>query len=107
MCDKTINAALTEFSNTSIEQEFKHLSKASKILRKYIFSVTNNLNGTFPPNCQQESTHQVVQAFFRMLVDGPGIVKQMNPEAPEMVASAGSAASLSLSQRVTYNAVKR
>ena len=44
---------------------------------------------------------------MQMFIDGPAITKHMDPQSPAIVASAGSCASLSLSQLVTYNTVKK
>ena len=79
---ETISAALANLPSNDLDQEFVYLSKATKILRKYMFMMENNFNGTFPPDCQKDSTQPVVRAFFQMVIDGPAIVKHINPQSP-------------------------
>lgn len=96
----------SQLEECDYNEDFYILSKASKILRRQIFLQKNEFNGTFPPNCQVASVPPMLLAFMQMLVDGPSIIKQIDPEKPAKVSSVGSTAALSLSQLALFNTVK-
>ena len=95
-------------AENNVNDEFTILSKAAKILRDKMFShSSSNFNGTFPVNCQTESLPPILSSFMQMLLDGPGITQNLDPEAPAVVSSGGSAAALTLSQLTMFNTVKK
>ena len=98
-CD--ISKALAEISTSddSSEEVFL-LSKAAKVLRRHIFKTECNFNGEFSQDCQTQSVPIILTTFMQMLLDGPGILKTQSPQRP-------STAVKSLSQLITFNAVKQ
>ena len=99
--DSDITITLDMLAEQSCCDEMQVLQKAAKIIRKHIFSVKNNFDGQFTPDNAKQSVHPMLLAFMQMTLDGPAITQGTKP--PRFV----SPAVLSISQLVTYNAVKK
>lgn len=97
--DEDINKAALEMSSRDCSSEVYILSQAAKILRKHNFEKKNEFMGTFSHYCQDKAVPPILHTFMHMLLDGPGIVKNVKPEK-------ASVAVQSLSQLITFSSVK-
>ena len=99
--DSNITTALEMLTEQTCADEMRDLYKAAKILRKHILSTKNSFGGHFTHQSAVQSVPPILMAFMQMTLDGPAIIQGKEP--PKGVSSA----TLSLSQLVTYNTVKR
>ena len=99
--DSNITTALEMLTEQTCADEMRDLYKAAKILQKHILSTKNSFGGHFTHQSAVQSVPPILMAFMQMTLDGPTIIQGKEP--PKGVSSA----TLSLSQLVTYNTVKR
>ena len=74
------------------------LVRAANIVRRDIFAHEYEFKGSFPPDCQLQSTPASLLALVRMILNGPNIESQ--------AASKEKQPSLSLAQLLKFNCVK-
>ncbi len=95
--DHVIGSALRQVCD--YDSEAMHLAKAAEIVRKDIFGSNYSFNGSFSRDCQQQSVPKSLQALVSIILEGPNIKHQS--------AVSGSAATLTASQLLVFNCVKR
>ena len=100
--DDDLTEAIQEFK-INTEEKMMILAKAAKILRQDILDFKQNFSGAFTSSSGIESLSQQLLSFVQLLLDGPGILKDMDPRENVRPWSA----TLSISQLIIYNAVKR
>jgi len=90
-----VGAALMHVKNQS-DADAVHLMHSAQIIRNEIFSITCAFNGTFSSTSQRDAVSPSLLTLVSMLLEGTGTLD-----------SNDSQAALSISQLITFNAVKR
>ena len=54
-----------------LDSDVMNLARAAHIVRREILNVKNTFNGSFPPECQQDSTPASLLTLLGMIVKGP------------------------------------
>ena len=101
--DADVSKALFDMAENNCSSETLLLSKAARILRNHMFTISNNFNGTFTPTCQEKSVPPMLSTFMQMLLEGPGIPLSGQPQEKTKV----PAAPRSLAQLALFNSVKQ
>ena len=97
--DEDVGAALRKACEHDADSDAVHLARAAKIVRRDIFQMKMEFNGSFPTECQEQSVPTSLLALVTMILNGPNIKTQSSP-------SAVSQPALSISQLLLYNSSK-
>ena len=85
------------------DSEALHLARAARIIRRDIFNHDNKLfDGSFPSNCQARSVPASLKALISMILDGP-----CSSKTDSFDEVSATTASLSISQIISFNCVKK
>ena len=55
------------------DRKFLHIQSAAKLIREDIFSKTSKFEGTFSPECQEQSVPRSLLTLVNMILRGPNI----------------------------------
>lgn len=97
--DEDIALLLAEAFKKDTDSDAMCLAKAAKIIRRELFEIADLPEGTFPPDCQENSVPQTLLALILMILEGPNILDKASYSANQ--------AALSTSQLLKFNSVKR
>ena len=78
--DEAIGTALKQACNDDCDALI--LAKASNIIRRDVFELTQSFNGRFPVDCQEKAVPQSLAALVNMLLIGPNIKDQCAEDKP-------------------------
>ena len=76
ICDKDIGSALRKACEHDADSDAFHLARAAKIVRKDMFKLKNQFNGSFEMKCQENSVLTSLLSLVGMLLCGPNIEVQ-------------------------------
>lgn len=99
--DKDVGEAIISACKRDFDSDALCLLRAAEIVRREIFEMDQNFNGTFADDCQEKSVPASLLALMRMVIDGPSLKPRESQDRPT------STASLTLAQLVAFNAVKK
>ena len=74
--NKDIGSALSKACEYDADDDAAHLPRASKIVRREMFKIKNQFNGSFDAKCQEESVLPSLLALVAMVLKGPNIEVQ-------------------------------
>ena len=98
MFDDDIGEALKIACENDEDSEGNILAKATQIVRKDLFQIRQQFNGSFSADCQNDAVSDTLGTLVRMILDGASIEKQE---------SVGRRAAVdSISQLMIYNGVQ-
>ena len=96
--DDDIGEALKIECDNDEDSEANILAKAAQIVRKELYQIQQQFNGSFSADCQKDAVSDTLRTLVRMILDGASIEKQE---------SVGRCAAVdSISQLMIYNSVK-
>lgn len=99
--DDDIGSALRKACDHDSDHDAMHLARAAKVVRREMFNRNFSFNGSFREESQQSVVPQSLLALVNMILEGPNIKHQT-----QLVTTASTTASLSISQLLMFNSVK-
>ena len=96
--DEAIGTALKQACNDDCDALI--LAKASNIIRRDVFELTQSFNGRFPVDCQEKAVPQSLAALVNMLLIGPNIKDQCAEDKPL------SHGAKTISQLIVFNSIR-
>ena len=100
VCNDDVGAALCKACEYDTDNEAIYLARAANIVRKNMFQLKQNFNGSFDTQCQEKSIPVSLLALVAMILYGPNITKQYDYESMPQPA-------LTISQLLMYNCLHR
>ena len=98
VCDSDIGNAVSTACHVDTDVEALILAKAARIVRRDIFKTSYEFAGEFSTDCQEKSVPQLLTALVQMILEGSSIDNHTDTSCVP--------AALSLSQLLSFNAVK-
>ena len=97
---KDVGSALNKACKHDADNDPIHLARAANIVRRDMFKMKNQFNGSFESKCQEESVPVSLLALVAMVLNGPNIAAQSSSATmPQSV--------LTISQLLVYNSMVR
>ena len=93
--NKDVGSALSKACEHDADNDAVHLARATSIVRRDMFKMKNQFNGSFEMKCQEKSLPASLLALVAMVLNGPNIQTQ----------SSSSAISQPISQLPMYNSL--
>ena len=98
--NKDVGSALSKACEHDADNDAVHLARAASIVRRDMFKMKNQFNGSFKMKCQEKSLPASLLALVAMVLNGPNIQTQSS-------SSAISQPVLTISQVLMYNSLVR
>ena len=95
---KDIGRLLGNFFEKQNDSSAICLAQAAKIVRNEVFCNPSKFDGSFKPDCQEDSLPPALKALVRMLIEGPNIVLQAASPIRQEV--------LTIAHLIKFNCVK-
>ena len=96
-----IGGALQKACDHDSDHDAMHLVRAAKVVRRQMFKQKFSFNGSFTEESQRSVVPQSLLALVNMILEGPNIKYQT-----QLVDTASTTASYSISQLLIFNSVK-
>ena len=96
--DDDIAEALGKACEQDCDSELVHLTRAARIICRYVFEEANSFTGPFKEACQQEAVPPMLRALVDMVLHGPNIMIRMDGPSTQ--------AASSIAQLLKLNGVK-
>ena len=99
MANHDIGQALRKACHHDADNDAVHLARAAKIVRKDMFKVKQNFDGSFGRTCQEDSVPASLLALVSMVLNGPNIQGQSSSSTSQPV--------LTIAQLLIHNSMIR
>ena len=97
--NQDIGSALSKACELDADNDAVHLARAASIVRRDMFKMKNQFNGSFEKKCQEESLPASLLELVSMVLNGPNIETQSSSSISQPV--------LTISQLLMHNSLVR